>query len=695
MRTPLRPLAAAAVATSLLVACGREAPVPPEATGSASVSVSLPTANPAYKKHVVVAAALERFSNCAEVTKSLRTDTLPYVGPYGLNGFGGAYLRASGAMEADQGAPAAASASKDAAVVADVDHSTTNVQEEGVDEPDTIETDGRRIFAVSNDTLHAAVMSGGKPSLVGSLKLASSGSQLMLAGTKLIVVGGDQIAPAEVRPMAGGLAMSMPVAYAERTQVQILDVSEPRAMRIEATLHLDGSYVAARAVGGIARVVIRRSSPDISFATPNDGSPATADRALSFNKTQVRTAGVDRWLPRYKLEKQGRTSTGVVSSCDTTYRPPVFSGPSTVSVITIDPADPRPRNGSTVIGGGETVYASKGALYVTATKWPAPQPLVGGGVKGAPGAEPGAPAIASDMAVSSPAVDETQIHKFSIEGATATYLASGLVKGTLLNQFAMSEYKNNLRVATTRNIVSATNATSESAVTVFAQNAKALVPVGSVGGLGKGEQIRAVRFLGVVGYVVTFQQIDPLYTIDLANPAKPRVAGELKIPGYSAYLHPVGDGLVLGVGTVADSQGRVHDDQGRWFGTKVSLFDVRDAAHPKEVSKHVIAGTQSLVESEHHAFLWWGPRKLALVPVMAMSYNGQPEFNGVVGMRVDNKIDEVGRIASPQSSSSSPEVYLSGIERAIVIGDAIVTLSGTGLGTNDLSSFGQRGFAKF
>ena len=83
-----------------------------------------------------------------------------------------------------------------------------------------------------------------------------------------------------------------------------------------------------------------------------------------------------------------------------------------------------------------------------------------------------------------------------------------------------------------------------------------LVEVGRVGGLGRGERIYSVRFIGEVGYVVTFRQVDPLYTVDLAHPEKPRVIGELKVPGYSAYLHPVGPGRLLGVGQDADSQGR-------------------------------------------------------------------------------------------------------------------------------------------
>src|SRR5439155_18196615 len=154
-----------------------------------------------------------------------------------------------------------------------------------------------------------------------------------------------------------------------------------------------------------------------------------------------------------------------------------------------------------------------------------------------------------------PVPDATQIHKFDISAPSAVYLASGTVDGTVLNQFSMSEYAGNLRIATTSGPVSEfpSQALSRSAVSVFAQRAGALVQIGRVGGLGAGQRIYAVRFIGPVAYVVTFRQIDPLYTIDLRNPYAPRVVGQLHIPGFSSYLHPIGDGRLLGVGEEVDA----------------------------------------------------------------------------------------------------------------------------------------------
>jgi len=696
-------IAVAALFAVLAAACGSAAKAP-EPTGSASVEVTFPKANPVYVRKVVATAALRRFADCTAVTKTLRADALKYVGPYGLpgNNVGGpiAFATAGGTVAEDKAAsPAGAAAGAPSAATpqAGVDYSTTNVQEQGVGEPDSVETDGRRIFAVANQTLHAGVIAGDTPKLVSALHLGSGDAQLLLEGDRLIVIGSDTPAGGPVEPMGTGMAMSLPISYSEKTLVQIIDVSDPAHMQVESTLHLDGSYVDARAVKGIVRIVVRNSAPNIAFATPSNGGDVTSSGseqlALQRNRDIISKAGVDKWIPRFTLRTSKGASSGPLSSCSATYAPPVFSGLSTVTVVSVDPANPAPQKGSTVVGGADKIYASQDALYVTAQKWDAPQPYaVSSGGDVAPGrpAAPDAPGVASGRAMIVPNPAETQIHKFSITGPTATYLASGIVSGTLLNSYAMSELDGNLRVATTTQADLPTSSATSSGITVFSQQSKTLVPVGHVGGLGAGEQIRGVRFIGNVGYVVTFLQTDPLYTVDLSKPDAPKVVGELKIPGFSAYLHPVGDGLLLGIGEVADAQGHVHDDQGRWFGTKVSLFDVHDPAHPTEIATHVIPGGQSAVENEPHAFLWWEPRKLAVIPILSSELSS---FRGAVGMHVDRTIAEVGRIPDPNVSTTN---YVDpGISRTFVVGDRLYALSGVGIGSYDITSLQRRAWLPF
>ena len=125
---------------------------------------------------------------------------------------------------------------------------------------------------------------------------------------------------------------------------------------------------------------------------------------------------------------------------------------------------------------------------------------------------------------------------------------------------------------------------SESFVTTLGERDGALVQLGRVGGLGKGERVYAVRFVGDTGYVVTFRQVDPLYTLDLSPPSRPAVLGELKIRGYSAYLHPLGDDLLLGVGQDATEEGRV-------LGTQLSLFDVSDLRRPVRITQYALGSS--------------------------------------------------------------------------------------------------------
>jgi uncharacterized secreted protein with C-terminal beta-propeller domain len=664
------------------VACGREgALIAQSEKGKTNVSVGLPGR--------ASAAALEAFADCGAVTKTLRTQALRYVGPYGLGGYGnvvGDMVGGAVRMQANTGA-AESAPTAGPALKAGQDFSDTNVQEQGVDEPDIVETDGRRLFAVTHDNVLQAVTIGdGTPRLAGKLTLKSASSQLMLAGDRLIVVGNAQpsVQPQPANP--GGAQLLIAPVGSDKTLVEIIDVSNPTSMRVVSSLEIDGGYISARAVDGIARVVIRRGQPAIPFAYPQDGSQSNVDRALKANKDAIEHATIDKWIPRYELKTGDKSSSGAISSCDSTYRPTPFAGFGTVSVVTIDPASPTPREGSTVVGGGDIVYASQKALYVTTIRQPEPQPL---GAPAGPSGVAEAPAVAPDAPVEAPVAVpqqkvETQVHKFDISGTTAKYLASGIVNGTLLNQFSMSEFEDNLRVATTIDSFTET-AKNESAVSVFAQRGAQLVQIGRVAGLGRGEQIHAVRFIGPVGYVVTFRQVDPLYTIDLSNPAAPKVAGELKIPGFSSYLHPIADGLVLGIGTEANARGEVHDAQGRYFGAKVSLFDVSDPARPRELHKLTIAGTQSAVEFDHHAFLWWGPRKLAVLPVA--EYGEPPNnFVGAVTMEIDRSagIESKRRIVHPGKSEQTNSAPV--IVRSVIAGDALYTLSNEGLLTSDLGS---------
>ena len=254
------------------------------------------------------------------------------------------------------------------------------------------------------------------------------------------------------------------------------------------------------------------------------------------------------------------------------------------------------------------------------------------------------------------------------------YRATGTVPGFILNNYALSEHNGDLRVASTEEAPWSTPGASR--VSVLRQDGARLVQVGAVTGLGEeGERIYGVRFMGERGYIVTFRQTDPLYTLDLSNPTAPRVAGQLKIPGYSAYLHPVGENQLLGIGREGTA-------------VKTSLFDVSNLAAPTEVTKLLIPSSTTSVEEEPHAFLYWAPKNLMVMPVQ--SY--EPDFNGAVGVRVAaNALTEAGRIVHHSTARDEDAP----ISRSLVIGDKLYTLSWLGLSSSNLDNLGQLGFTGF
>jgi uncharacterized secreted protein with C-terminal beta-propeller domain len=279
-----------------------------------------------------------------------------------------------------------------------------------------------------------------------------------------------------------------------------------------------------------------------------------------------------------------------------------------------------------------------------------------------------------------PPSTSTALHEFDISDPARTdYRASGEVPGFLLDQWSLSESGGALRVASTSTPLwwpDGVRQESESQVTVLEERAGKLVQVGQVGGLGRGEQIVGVRFVGDVGYVVTFRRVDPLHTIDLSDPAHPALAGKLDVLGYSAYLHPVGEHRLLAVGQDAT-------DQGAALGTQVSLFDVSDPARPVRLDQLTLAGGSSEAEFDHHAFLYWPRTRLAVLPVQTPA---EP-FVGAIAVRAD----AAGHLALAGKLSHDAQP----VRRALVVGSTLYTLSETGLAASDLGTLTEEAWVPF
>jgi len=417
-----------------------------------------------------------------------------------------------------------------------------------------------------------------------------------------------------------------------------VDISDPANMKVTRTLTVEGRYLSARLIDGTVRMVISSYPTDLPFVYPSN--EAGEEIALEANLKVIDLTTLEDWLPEYTLvESDGSSTTGLLVACDRTHRPAEFAGFETLSVLTFSAGGGLDAGDATsVIAGGETVYASTESIYVATNVW----------VPGDWFAFEGDGFQEFNESYS------TAIHKFSINGSDpAEYEASGSVRGHLLNQFSMDEYDGYFRVATTDGPPWGFDDTSESFIVVLEQQGDQLVEVGSVGEMGKGERIFSVRFIGEAAYVVTFRQTDPLYVVDLSNPANPAVTGELKIPGYSAYLHPLGNGRLLGIGQDATEEGRT-------IGAKVSLFDVSDPSDPREIDNFVLPDSYTEAEWDHHAFLYWAPEQIMVMPLQSW----QDDFAGAIVFKLDDGIREFGRIShdkdDAQVSQSECRQYTTG-----------------------------------
>jgi hypothetical protein len=532
------------------------------------------------------------------------------------------------------------------------DSSSTNVQEQGVDEPDIVKTDGTHIFAVANGKLNAIDARAATPKLLGSLDLPGGGGDLLLHGDHVLVVGygyGGYSGGGPI-PVPLGVATGIAYPYYPSTTITDVDVSDPSAMKVVKTQTIDGIYVSARLNGATARVVL-------------SSSPLALEQGGAALRTRV-----SGWLPSVTTTnaKTGRKSKRRLTSCGHVRRPRVFSGLDLLTVLTIDMDKGLPAiDTDGLMTDGQIVYASKTGLYVATEKF-IPEP-----------AGPDVP----------PPSLSTAVHRFDISDPDRTaYASSGELPGYLLNQFALSEYRGVLRAATTDSPVwwaGQQLRQSQSYVTTLKESGGVLLPLGQVSGIGLGERIQGVRFVDDAAFVVTFRQVDPLFTVDLSQPNSPRVAGELQLLGYSAYLHPIGPGRLLGIGQDATAQGRQ-------TGTQLSLFDVSDLAHPERLAQQRIGSSSSSeVEYDHHAFLYWAPQRLAVLPVQLFGQSSAG-FVGAIGFRISSSaIGEVGRISHDEGQYPAP------VRRSVVIGNRLFTISDLGAKSNALTTFAEQAWVPF
>lgn len=453
------------------------------------------------------------------------------------------------------------------------DHSGTNNQVAGVEEADIVKTDGRFVYAVIAGELLVIDADPASLSVLSRTPVAGQAAGLFLGDGTVTVVASEWEWSDPIQPL--------PVAIEPATAAPPADL---------AMTMVDRRWMAQ------SRVVV--SVFDLTDPT----APALAERT-ELEGTLLSTRAIGESL--YLVVENGDALRAAVAggplpeflSTAAVYVSAGGGEGGLVTVARLSMVDARPGidAAAVMVGMGGTVYASAAAVYVAGTSW-------GGG-----------------------AGPTTSLMAFSL-GDRIEHLASGSVPGFVPDQFAMDEAADGtFRIATQTGWW---GRAVSSAVHVLGRQGRDFVTLGSVAGIAPGEDLKAVRFIGDQAFVVTFERVDPLFVIDLADPRRPRITGELKIPGFSAYLHPMEDGRLFGIG-----QGDT------WNTSKLSLFDVSDPAAPAEVDAVALGGSDGWASSEaawdHHAFSWFATYGLVAVPVMETAWNQGPGF----------AIDEPGQVA--------------------------------------------------
>jgi hypothetical protein len=599
------------------LACGAGLAITPAVTPDAAL----------LGRSTASAAELQPFQDCTDLREWYVKAALPHVTAYGFT-YPVFYAAADGT---ELRAPTSGGA-----LDAVGSGSTgTNVQEQGVDEPDFAKTNGDIALVLRAKSLLVYDVTGDAPVRLASLALADryDPGDLLLVGDRAVLIRPQQ---SYFRPTVGYLRPGLPVIPSgTRTDITTVDLSDPSNPSVVSNQRVSGDVVSAREHQGVVRLVVS-SQPHLPFVHPT--LHLTAREALLENRAIVQAASPEEWLPTQWVTDAAGSNVRPLVDCAQVAHPQQQSGYGTITVLTMDPNDPERASVTGLAADGDMVYASTDRLYVATIEdgWDALPMLRPGLVRSQP--------------------TSTTIHAFETTGQTTAYVASGDVRGIVPSQWGFSEYGGMLRVATS---IGQPWRPKENTVTVLAEHGRRLEAVGSVAGMGEHQTLQAVRWFGDVAVLVTFRQIDPLYTLDLSDPADPMVVGALKIPGFSDYLHPVGGGIILGVGQQGSD-------------AEVSSFDLGDLSHPTRVD-HISLGPDSypMVADDSHAFSYLPTPRVALIP----TYSGfGPQQVNAVKVGVDGSLTELATTSLPRGARNVRPLPLDDHRFAIVSGGHIVKI---------------------
>ncbi len=583
------------------------------------------------------------------------------------------------------------------------DYSTTNVQVAGVDEPDFVKNDGKYIYVISGDTLiivDAYPASGA--AIVSKTTIDDSPKDIFVSGNRLVLfTTGSPSRDSGDEPVSASLMKSMPYygGYSPATHAVFYDISDRKNPKVVKDYEIDGDYIDARLIKSNLYLVTR-------------------EQVYNYRDEEIRVPCV-------------RENAKCIVTPDVYY----FDNPERsyafTTVTSFDTTSANEKDAKTyLVGNGNIMYVSEDAMYISYQKYH--NIWRRGMVEPAIAVDDRAPMSSSSGVTSSvlwedfnqmsdaekqrviadmkaqeeekitkKEIDQstTAIHKIAIDNGAITYIARGEVPGYLKNQFAMDEYNNNLRVATTSNVYTTRGSYEYNNVFVLDSGMKT---IGELTHIAEQETIYSTRFMGDRLYMVTFKRIDPFFVIDLSTPNNPKILGKLKIPGYSDYLHPYDRDYIIGVGkeTGTNEWGGVSTQ-----GIKLALFDVRDVENPRQVGKVEIgdAGSDSAVLSDHKAFLFDKSKNLLVIParVVRQDTTGMEKIGSTppqvwYGAYVFGVDPSVGFIlkGTVEHGTQSESYYWYGnskneVKRSLYIGDTLYSLSTAKILANPLDEISK------
>jgi Beta propeller domain len=565
-------------------------------------------------------------ASCDDLLDSYVDRGLEQVGPYGW-GSGEIVMFDAGADASSPSAGMERSAGSTVTTSRSTSNeSGTNVQELGVDESDVVKVSGPLLVRMRDGELLAYDVSGDEPDLLSTTRIEDArgngypgdpGGELLLVDGRAVVLG--------TSPDGRG------------TTITTVDLADPTSPAIVDSTTITGRASAVRLHGDVVRVVLQTGLPELDFSYPEGTFGEIRSRLR--NRALVRDTTLADWVPTVDGEPLVDCSDVAVPADETA---PL----GTTTVVAFDPATPTDRTTTAVATDSDTAYFSTDRFYLAAgaPQWEVWSDCIDCG-RSAPGGMP---------------TGTTPLYAFALDGTETTYVASGEVEGTIADRWSMDAVGGSLRVA----VGPSSETGNFSSVITLREDGSSLVEEGRVDDLGVDEEIKSVRWFDDLAIVVTFRQTDPLYAIDLTDPTSPHLLGELKIPGFSEYLHPLGEHRLIGMGQDATLDGMTR-------GAQAALFDVTDLTDPRQIDVvHYDRNTWAGAAGDPRQFTWLPEQRVALT-VVSQGWNGTTGWVSVLSLDDGSMTNRMVEVEHGSDVAQVRLVPLSSGKVALVTGEDV------------------------